>query len=106
MILDKRFYVEHLENTNGNPDQSGYVTHPGFVGGVMMNVQPASPTITALAEGELFKTFKAYTTSSGIVENFRLTASGTGHQYIVRGREVFALPLGKHYELMLVKAGI
>lgn len=101
MFFDSTWFVEHLAPTVSG--QETYQNHPGFTGGFKMNLQPASPELTAMAEGQFFKTFKGFTTTSGIVEGFRVTASGTSDKYIVRGREVFTNPPLPHYELVLEK---
>ena len=69
-----------------------------------MNIQPASAEFTAMSDGQFFKTYKAFTTSSGVVEGFQVVVSGTGETYLVRGREAYGYGAGQHYELSLIKA--
>lgn len=112
-IQDKTVVVARLVKSSSDIDKEQYTTHSGYLGSngevsaaVKMNIQPASPEMTALAEGVYGKTFSAFTSSSGVVEGMRLTVSGTSQNYIVRGREVHdngILP--KHYELLLTKGG-
>ena len=82
-----------------------YVTHSGIgaAGYVQINIQPATPELTAIAEGEMFKTYRAFVTNSGVVETMRVTVSGTNTKYIVRGREVYDYGSGQHIELTLAK---
>jgi hypothetical protein len=105
MILDKTTFVSRLEKNNPVTDKEIYVTHSGFGGtaAIKINIQPASPELTAIAEGEMFKTYKAFTLASGVVETMRLTVSGTNDVYVVRGREVFDYGANTHYELTLIR---
>lgn len=103
MFLDKRVFVSILAPDASNNDQEDYIAHPGFVGGVLMNIQPASPMFTSLNEGVQGKMFRGFTTASGIVETHRITVSGTGEIYTVQGREKYDYGMGQHYELTLVK---
>ena len=104
MILDKKVTVNRLNPSSNVGGQEVYVTHSGFISGVAMNIQPANAEFTAMSDGQFFKTYKAFTTNSGIVEGFQVVVSGTGEQYIVRGRESYNYGSGKHYELALEKA--
>lgn len=105
MLLDKMVFVSRLDKNNPVSDQEVYVTHSGFGGtaAAKINIQPASPELTAIADGEVFKTYRAYTTASGIVETMRLTVSGTNDIYVVRGREVYDYGIQTHYELTLAR---
>jgi hypothetical protein len=98
MILDKRVFVYRFAPAAGQETQA---LHPAWPSGVMMNIQPLGPTLTALTEGQLFKSYRAFTTVSGIVETYQLTVSGTTETYLVRGRERFDYGSGQHYELNL-----
>ena len=97
MLLDKVAFV-YAPNTAGGTSPYAPLHY------VLLNIQPASPEITAISEGEAFKTFKAFTRASGVVEGMRLTVSGTSETYIVRGRERFDYGVEEHYELVLGKA--
>lgn len=109
-IQDKIVFVSRLAKT-ADVDKEIYTAHSGFRGpgqiataAVRMNIQPASAETTVLVDGIFGKTFKAFTSSSGVVEGMQCTVSGTGEQYFVRGREVHdngILP--KHYELVMTK---
>ena len=105
MLLDKRVTINRLNPTSSVGGQEVYVTHSGFLpNGVRMNIQPASAEFTAMSDGQFFKTYKAFTASSGVVEGFQVVVSGTNETYIVRGREAFGYGAGQHYELSLAKA--
>lgn len=104
MLLDKTAYVSTLQLNTPITDQETFVQQANFIAKV--NVQPASPELTAMSEGEMFKTYKAFTSNSGVVEGMLLTMSGTGEMYRVRGREAYGYGLGQHYELTLVKDNV
>lgn len=97
-MYDKKVTVEHLATSVSG--QETYQAHPGFTW-VPMNIQPLSFELAPNGDDYFFKTYKAFTTVSGIVETYRLTVSGTGEQYMVRGRESFNYPPLPHYELIL-----
>lgn len=109
MILDKTGIISALRRDYPTTDQETFITYSGFgLNGVTgaaikLNVQPASPELTAMSEGEMFKTHKAFTTASGVVESMLVTISGSGEVYRVRGRERFDYGMGQHYELTLVR---
>lgn len=109
MLLDRVAIVSKITGEGG--DKEGYTTYSGFSergirsAAVRVNIQPASPELTALAEGEIFKTYKAFTLASGVVEGMRLTVSGTSETYTVKGRERYDYGVGQHYELVLIKGG-
>jgi hypothetical protein len=112
MFFDKTAIVSALQKNNPVTDQETFVTFSGFrlngrvAAAVKVNIQPASPELTAISDGEMFKTYKAFTTSSGITEGMLLTVSGTNAVYRVRGREAFDYGYGRHYELTLAKSDV
>lgn len=111
MFLDRTVIVSKLNPDSGTNLKEGYTTFSGFFefgvpsAGVRMNIQPASPELTAFSDGQMFKTYKAYTTNSGIVEDMRLTVSGTNDTFTVKGRERYDYAVGQHFELVLIKGG-
>lgn len=112
MLFDKTAYVSVLSPNNDGTDKEKFVTFSGYVfngvsaAAIKVNVQPASPELTILSDGEAFKTYKAFTMASGVTEGMTLTMSGTGELYRVRGREAFAYAMGQHYELTLLKSDV
>lgn len=108
MFFDKTAFVSTLVTNNPVTDQETFTTYSGFGGtaAIQVNIQPASMELTAMAEGELFKTYKAYTSASGVTEGMLLTVSGTGEVYRVRGREAYPYRMGPHYELTLAKSDV
>lgn len=112
MILDKLVLVKSLQQSNPSAGKETWVTFSGFLMSgqrspyVRVNIQAATPQFTALSEGQMFKTFRAFTTASGITENMLLTVSGTNETYRVRGRERYDFGAGQHYELTLARETI
>jgi hypothetical protein len=110
MLLDKTAFVSKLNPNSPTTDQEVFVTYSGYqyqgvrAAAIRVNIQPASPELTAISEGEVFKTFKAFTSASGVIEGMLLTVSGTNEVFRVRGREGFGYGSGQHYELTLVKS--
>lgn len=110
-IQDKIVFVSRLEKDSSDVDQEAFTTFSGFNGpgqiataAVRMNIQPASAETTVLVDGVFGKTFNGYTSSSGVVEGMKLTVSGTGEIYLVRGREIHENGiLPSHYELVLTR---
>lgn len=105
MLLPTAVLIQRLDRDNPTADKEGFVTASGVgsAGYAFVNIQPASAELTALSEGEVFKTYLCFTTISGIAEPMRLTVSGTQDTYIVRGREVYNYGANTHYELTLAK---
>jgi len=107
MILDSTVFVQTLSPTATNNDLETYIDHPCFLdpsgqptNAVKVNIQAADSQLVMLSEGVLGKTYRIFTTISGLVEGMKLTVSGTGENYYVRGRERYQIPLGAHYELL------
>lgn len=111
MLEDKTAFVSKITSDGSGTDKESYLTYSGFwYGGVRsaairINIQPAGAELTALTEGEIFKTFKAFTSASGLVEGMRVTVSGTNDVYTVKGRERYDYGVGLHSELILIKEG-
>jgi len=112
MFFDKTAFVSALQRNNPTSDKEIFTSYSGFViGGVQssaikINIQPASSEMTAISDGEVFKTYSAFTTASGVVDGMLLTMSGTNAIYRVRGRQVFDYRAGQHYELTLAKSDV
>lgn len=111
MLEDKTVIVSKITTDGVGTDKETYTTYSGYLergqrsAAVRMNIQPASAELTVISDGEVFKTFKAFTTNSGVVEGMRVTVSGTNDIYTVKGRERYDYGVGQHYELVLIKEG-
>lgn len=70
---------------------------------VLLDIQPASAELTAISEGKLGQTFRAFTTYSGFVVGDRITVSGTGDIYTVHGIDNWNYGPMPHLELVLFK---
>lgn len=96
MLFDKFVSVEFRTASGSN---FVYMPHTGLPH-VPVNIQPVGREFANMNNGMFYKTYKIFTTNSGIVENYRLTVSGTGEKYIVRGRQRFDYIVAPHYELV------
>lgn len=111
-ILDKTVFVSRLEKDGSDVDLEGYSSFLGFLdpsgvstSAVKMNIQPANPEMSVMVDGVYGKVYNAFTTSSGVVEGMKLTVSGTGDVYKVRGRASHSNGiLPAHYELVLIRS--
>ena len=99
-VQDKTVFVYRLEKESGDVDKQEY-NSADFV--ARMNIQPADSETTVMVDGVFGKTFRAFTTNSGIVEGMKVTVSGISSDYLVKGRQPHdngILPA--HYELILI----
>lgn len=110
MYLPTTVFVARLTKDAADRDKESYVSHSGFRGpggiataALKVNIQPATAELTVLSEGVLGKTFRVFTTASGLVEGMRITVSGTSDNYYIRGREKYNYGLGQHFELVANK---
>jgi hypothetical protein len=102
MYLDRIVSVERLQVTLGNTDKEEYQP-VGNYGAIKINIQPASAELTAISNGAYGQTYVSFVSVSGIKLADRLTLSGTGTKYIVKGvQDNFWGPL-PHLELVLFK---
>lgn len=98
MILDRVVNIARLTPDNSDNDKEAYVT---VLNGVRMNIQPASAELIALSEGQIGRTFRAYTAVSTIKISDQITVSGTGTRYIVKGVDDWHFGNLPHLELLL-----
>jgi hypothetical protein len=102
MYLDKIAKVERLTPTVADSDKEDYQA-VGNYGAIRINLQPASPEVTALSEGQFGRTFTGFVTVSGIRLGDRITFSGSNDKFIVKGiQDQFYGPI-PHLELVLFK---
>lgn len=102
MILNLIAYPSWLNPDNPGADQEGYVTYSGLQ--IPINIQPESPVMTSLAEGEIFATYHFFTAYSGLQTGWRLSISGISNSvYTVRGVQRYDWGPGQHYEGTLIK---
>lgn len=92
--------IARLSATPGNSDKENYSV---INVSVPMDIQPASAELIAITEGRYGQVFKAFTTYSGIAIGDRITVSGTGDIYKVRGVDNWNRPPMPHVELVLFK---
>lgn len=102
MFLDKIASVDRLTPTSADTDKEQYQA-VGNYGSLRINVQPASAELTAVSEGVYGQTFQAFVTVSGVRVGDRITISGSGDKFIVKGvQNQYYGPI-PHLELVLFK---
>lgn len=98
MFLNQNAKVARLSPNSINNDKEAYLD---IMGNIPINVQPASPELTAVSDGVYGQTYEAYTTVSGIEIGDRITLSGTSKNFVVKGiRDWYYDPI-PHLELIL-----
>ena len=100
MYFEKSAAVARLSPNADNSSKESYVT---LLPNIRINIQPASASITAVAEGVYGETFKAFVSVSGIQIGDRITVSGVGDKYIVKGTDDWNYGPLPHTELVLFK---
>lgn len=101
MYLDLTVSIDRLL-PDSDTDKESYQA-VGNYQAVKMNIQPASPELTAVVEGAYGQTFRAFVTVSGIKIGDRVTVSGTGQRYIVKGLDNYYWGPIPHLEIVLFK---
>lgn len=102
MYLDKTVSIERLMPTSGDSDKESY-SAVGNYHAVKMNIQPASAELTAITEGAYGQTFQAFVTVSGLRIGDRVTVSGNGDKYIIKGINNHIWGPIPHLEVILFK---
>lgn len=103
MILDSIISISRLQTDSGNANKESYVPNAALLD-VKVNIQPASVEDTAISEGVFGQTFMMFTTNSGLMSGDKITVSGTGATYRIKGIQDWSLPdLTPHYECIIVK---
>lgn len=100
VLTDRYVSVEHLNLDSNNANKEGYVADMSLLH-VSVNIQPTQPEMIALYGGAYGKAHTMFTTTSGILETDRVTVSGTGQQFIVKGKQIFDYQWGRHSEYYL-----
>ena len=102
MFYDKIASIARLTPETADTDKERY----GAVGNyeaIDINIQPATAELTAVSDGVYGQTFRAFVAVSGIMVGDRVTVSGTGDVFTVKGvDDLFFSPI-PHLELVLWK---
>ena len=88
VITSKYVSVEHLTPDLTNTQTEGYSRDLSLIN-IPCNIQPSTPEVIALYGGAMGKVYTMFTTASGVLESDRLTVSGTGQQFIVKGKQYY-----------------
>ena len=97
MYINKRAQLARLSQEVSDNDKESYAD----LVTIEINIQPASGEVTALVDGKFGKTYTAFVTTSGIAVGDRITVSGTGDIFIVKGRKDWNYGPIPHLELVL-----
>lgn len=103
LILDAIIAISRLTRDADNASKESYVANAALQA-VKCQIQPATPEETAVADGVFGQTHIMFTTQSGIFSGDRITVSGTGEIFRVKGVENWAQIEGApHYEITLAR---
>lgn len=102
LYLDKVVSIDRLSPTDADSDKEQYRA-VGNYHGVRMNIQPATAELTAVSDGVYGQTYQAFVTVSGIKIGDRVTVSGSGDKFIVKGISDHNWGPIPHLEIVLFK---
>jgi len=98
MFLNQKASVARLSPEAANNKNESYFE---IKNSIPINIQPATPELVAVSDGVYGQTYQAFTSVSGIEIGDRITLSGRGDKFIVKGvRDWFYAPI-PHLELIL-----
>lgn len=100
MFLNQNASVARLSQDPTNSNKEAYAELSNL-NNIRINIQPASPELTAISQGAFGKTSRAFVSVSGIQIGDRITVSGTSKQYIVNGVADWMYAPIPHLELVL-----
>lgn len=102
VFTNHKVTVEHLTPDVGNTNKEGYAQDFSLIN-LSCNIQPSTPETTALYGGAYGKVYQMFTTTSGVLETDRITVSGTGTQFIVKGKQYYSYGAIQYGEYILEK---
>ncbi len=103
LITDSVVAIQRLTRDSDNVNKESYQSNMALQA-VKCQIQPASPEYTAVVDGVFGQTYIMFTTTSGLLEGDKVTVSGTGTPYRVKGIEDWSQIEGiPHYEIVLVQ---
>lgn len=102
VITDSVVAIQRLKDDTDDSDKEQYQTNEALQA-VKCQIQPASPAATAVAEGIFGQTYMMFTSESGILEGDKVTVSGTGEIYRVKGIEDWSMDPVPHFEITLLE---
>lgn len=103
LIVDSIIAISRLTKDPDNSNKESYVPNLALTS-IKCQIQPASPEQTALADGIFGQTHVIFTTTSGIFSGDRITVSGTGETFKVKGVEDWSQIVGiPHYEIVIAR---
>lgn len=102
MFLDTTVAVQKLQLDISDTDKEQYKADLGLTA-VPAHIQPADAEYTVIAEGVFGKTYRMFTTNSGVLDTDKITDNTNSRSYVVRGREDWSMQPLPHYEFTLVE---
>lgn len=99
MYLNQVATVARLSRNSNDNDKEMYAQ----IATVSINVQPATPELSAVSDGVYGEVSRAFVTYSGVQVGDRITISGTNKAYIVKGVNDWNYAPIPHLELVLFK---
>lgn len=103
MIEDTVVAIKRLTPDSDNADKEGYVVDLSLQS-VKCQIQPVSAEESVIVDGVYGQTFLMFTTQSGIFSGDKVTVSGSGSTYRVKGVQDWSTTdLIPHFEMTLVK---
>jgi hypothetical protein len=102
MFFEKTAKVDRLFPEIGNSDKERYASVSAYQN-IKINIQPATAELAAVSDGVYGQTYQAFVAVSGILIGDRITVSGTGEKFMVRGVQNWFYGPIPHLELILFK---
>ena len=103
ILQDAVVSIYRLTKDADNADKEQYQANAALAS-VKCQIQPATASETAIAEGVFGKTYTMFTTESGIKEGDKVVLADTGEIFRVKGIMNWAdIDLIPHYEMTLVE---
>ena|SRR3990167_7435783 len=103
LILDRVVSVSRLLADTDNTEKEQYQSFVPLAN-VAINIQPAGPEDTIVADGTFGQAYIGFTTVSGVREGDKLTDQVTGETFIVKGlTNWMSTSLIPHIELLLTE---
>jgi hypothetical protein len=103
LITDQVISISRLTKRTDNDSKELYQINEALTS-IKCQIQPAGAEEIAISEGVFGQTALCFTTQSGIKSGDKVTVSGTGQTYRVRGIEDWSqIDIEPHYEITLIE---
>ena len=103
MFFDRVVDIYRLQKVSSNSKKESYQKYAPLAD-IAVNIQPATPEDTIVAEGVFGQAYVGFTTASGILEGDKIIVQQTNEVMIVRGKTNWMSPSDlAHVELLLTE---